>query len=254
MPDLQRERDELAGLGPGAVVIGLDEVGRGALAGPVCVGALALTAGHLAASLRPDGSRRTPDGLDDSKALTAARREQLVAPVAAWASGSAVGAAAPAEIDAHGIVGALRLAALRALADLAGRGLRADVALLDGAHDWLSAPTVTTADGGPARPRRVVTVVKGDRACATIAGASVLAKVSRDATMTTLSGDHPDFAWERNKGYGSAAHRSALERLGPCDHHRRSWRLPERIVAEADPALPPPPLPDHSETNRRRTP
>jgi ribonuclease HII len=229
MPDLLHERSVLAGLGPAAVVVGLDEVGRGALAGPVCVGALALRAADLDETVRP-----VPTGLDDSKALTARRREALVGPVGEWAAGTAVGSATAAEIDGFGIVGALRLAALRALEELVDQGLRADVALLDGVHDWLSAPPARAVPAGPgvpapfaeaALPRRVVTVVKGDRACATIAGASVLAKVRRDAGMTGIAAEHPAFAWERNKGYGSAAHREALERLGPSDHHRRSWRL-----------------------------
>ncbi len=201
------------------LIAGIDEVGRGALAGPVSVGVVVL------------GPCETwPDGLTDSKLLTAARREALMEPLATFGEGRAVGHAAPGEIDAVGIVAALRLAARRALDAIA---LPVDAVLLDGTHDWLTPPPPDLfsdlgddADEWEAPP--VTMVVKGDRACASIAAGSVIAKVERDALMATAHADHPAYGWDGNKGYGAAAHLDALRRLGPTPLHRVSWRLPAR--------------------------
>lgn len=208
------------------IIVGCDEVGRGALGGPVSVGVVAID----------DSVRRVPPGLADSKLLAPARREKLVPAIRRWALDYAVGHSTPAEIDRFGIMVALRLAGLRALTALR---VAPEVILLDGCHDWLSdrdqqGDLFATGPQWPliALPT-VVTRVKADLHCASVAGASVLAKTCRDAMMVELARTYPEFGWQENKGYASPEHLSQLERSGPCDQHRRSWRLP---VATVDPA------------------
>ncbi len=197
-------------------VAGIDEVGRGALAGPVSVGVAVVT--------RCDA---WPDGLTDSKLLSAARREALLEPLASFGVGRAVGHATAAEIDEVGIVAALRLAARRALDAIP---VAVDAVLLDGTHDWLTPPPADLfsdhADEWDAPP--VTMIVKGDRACASIAAASVLAKVERDALMAVAHEEHPEYGWDSNKGYGAASHLEALREHGPSPLHRVSWKLPFR--------------------------
>ena len=200
---------------------GLDEVGRGALAGPVSVG-LAIVA------------RRTdddfPEGLADSKQLTARARTGLVEPVRGWLVDHAVAHASPAEIDEHGIVGALRMAGLRALQQVADRGHAPGVIILDGVADWLTALEGTHAPKDSPEPAEVPSTppvrmeVKADARCAVVAAASVLAKVERDRLMADL--DDPGYGWASNKGYASPAHVRGLTALGASDQHRRSWHLP----------------------------
>lgn len=167
-----------------------------------------------------------PDGLKDSKLLAPATRERLVPEIIAWASGWAVGHASPAEIDSLGLIAALRLAGHRALANLT---TAPDVVLLDGSHDWLSWPPQQDLFAedrpGPVVPP-VRTLVKADLTCASVAAASVLAKVARDAIMVCLDEEFPAYGWRENKGYASPRHVDALRELGPCVHHRRSWNLP----------------------------
>ena len=192
------------------VVAGIDEVGRGALAGPVSVGVVAVTV-----------CETWPDGLADSKELTRLQREALCPTLFEFGVSRAVGHASPGEIDEFGIVGALRLAGLRALAAVGS----VDAVLLDGKHDWLTvAPTLMDPEPQPTPP--VTMVIKGDSLCASIAAASVLAKVERDALMREAHGSHPDYGWDGNKGYGAPAHLDALRRLGPSPLHRVSWNLP----------------------------
>lgn len=218
-PDLRQEKSLLR-QGHG-VVAGCDEVGRGALSGPVTVAVV--TVDHV--------TGRVPIGLADSKLLSAQRRESLVPKVTRWSHAHAIGSAGPAEIDAFGIIVALRLAALRALA---GLPVAPDVVLLDGSHDWLSAtshqPELFVDDPPwPAVPvPTVITRVKADLHCASVAAASVLAKTHRDAHMRSLADRYPAFDWQNNKGYASAHHLASLDELGPCDQHRQSWRLPGR--------------------------
>lgn len=206
------------------VIAGIDEVGRGALAGPVSVGVCALE--------RCDS---WPDGLADSKELTRARRDAMADALVAFGLARAVGHATPDEIDRYGIVGALRLAGRRALAEIADAGVSVEAVLLDGKHDWLTEPQATLFED-PARasaplpgptPPPVTMVIKGDTLCASIAAGSVIAKVERDAIMAAAHADHPEYGWEGNKGYGAATHLDALRRLGPSPLHRRSWKLPE---------------------------
>jgi len=212
---------------------GMDEVGRGALAGPVTVGVVVL---H-------PGTERGLPGLRDSKLLNPAQREALVPRVLRWCAAGGVGHASPGEIDALGLTGALRLAGRRALTAAAGGGAPApDVVLLDGRHDWLSEPAASLFDavapaGPPGAPAgwsgKVVTRIKADLTCASVAAASVLAKVERDRIMEELSGEWPQYGWDSNKGYGAGGHRRALEERGPTPHHRLSWRLTRPPVPTA---------------------
>jgi len=194
----------------------MDEVGRGALAGPASVGIVLV-----------DASVRTaPSGVRDSKLLTPAARERLVPRIRRWALASAVGHASPAEVDEVGILGALRLAACRALATLPATP---DLVLLDGNHDWLTDPQgeglFSLIEGAPVCPP-VRTMIKADMRCSSVAAASVLAKVERDGIMTELAPEYPIYAWADNKGYSAPEHVEALRRHGPSPYHRQTWRLP----------------------------
>ena len=205
-PNLERES---ALLQNHRSVIGLDEVGRGAVAGPVVVGAVLLRR-----------NEPMPQGLDDSKRLTARRRESLEAPIKAWASHWALGSASNREIDDVGIEVALRLAAQRALTQLPLGGASL---LVDGPRS-ITPVDLCGTDG--LAPMNVTCVIGGDHLCASIAAASVLAKVNRDRTMMELSVHDDRFGWEGNKGYLSAQHTAALRCHGPSKWHRTSWNLP----------------------------
>lgn len=223
VPTLREERRLLRA---GArLVAGVDEVGRGALAGPVTVGVVVVT----------ETTRTAPTGLRDSKLLTPAARDALAPRLRRWATAWAVGHAEPDEIDAHGILSALRLAGGRAMAQLPDVP---DAVLLDGSYDWLTRPPVPLAlfepahlpgaDRDPVELARgaVRTLVKGDLRCAAVAAASVLAKTARDAIMTERDTTYPGYGWVGNKGYSAPEHHAALSVLGACEQHRRSWRLP----------------------------
>lgn len=201
-------------------VAGCDEVGRGSLAGPVSVGVVIIDA--ATATELP--------GVKDSKLLRIPVRQALVPAILDWAPASAVGHSTAAEIDAFGLVAALRLAGSRALAQAAAT-LIPDFVILDGNQDWLSDPEAdlltAAVSGGAAEPApwMIQTRIKADMTCLSVAAASVLAKVERDGMMTELSGAFPAFGWDSNMGYGTAAHRAAIVEHGPTDHHRKSWRL-----------------------------
>ncbi len=192
-------------------LVALDEVGRGALAGPVAVGAAVLDAAGA--------RRRIPDGLRDSKLVPALRRPDLARRAAEWVQGTAIGWAGPDEIDRIGIIRALGVAAARALAALESVDAFSPgtVVLLDGNHDYVSPAA------GPGL--RVHTLVKADRDCASAAAASVMAKVARDDLMRTLHESHPVYDWASNKGYASATHRAAIREHGLSPHHRSSWAI-----------------------------
>lgn len=205
--------------GRGETVVGIDEVGRGALAGPVVVGAAVRTSWSS-----------PPSGLDDSKKLTPRRRETLVPQLIEWVDDYALGSCSAAEIDEWGMRVALAVAATRALEGLA---LSPTFALIDGSFNLLSAPAdvpLGVATWPTLRYARLPhqTLVKGDQRSALIATAAVLAKVHRDSEMVARSAEFPLFSWNENKGYGSAAHLAALRKYGPTPWHRRSWHLPER--------------------------
>jgi ribonuclease HII len=189
-----------------SVVIGLDEVGRGAMAGPVMVGACAITA----------SVGDFPAGLRDSKLVSEKKRLALDPLVREWGV-IAVGAASPQEIDQCGITFSLGLAGKRALALLFESGVPVGDAqlILDGSHDWLS-PAL-------ASPLPITTAVKADQNCASVAAASIAAKVERDAFMAALGENFAEFGWASNKGYGSADHMRLLAERGPTVHHRVTW-------------------------------
>ena len=189
-----------------ALVIGVDEVGRGAIAGPVAVGVHAV--------LR--GTAGFPEGLRDSKLLSEKRREALAPLVVEWGVG-AVGFAQAHEIDERGISWALGEAGRRALLELheAGVAVGDAVIMVDGKHDWLS-PALR-------RPLRVQTRVGADRSCASVAAASVRAKVLRDALMREAHETEPHYAWVSNKGYGAKAHYEGIALHGLSALHRKTW-------------------------------
>ncbi|MDE2802379.1 MAG: ribonuclease HII [Chloroflexota bacterium] len=189
-------------------VAGVDEVGRGPLAGPVVAAAVVFPRGFT--------SRRLP-GLRDSKQLTAAARERLAPRVRALAVAVGVGSASPSEIDALGIVGATVAAMTRAVRELPAP---ADHLLVDALP--------LDCDGLPCRP-----IVHGDALCCSIAAASIVAKVVRDALMEDLDAQYPGYGLARHKGYPTAEHLAALERLGPTPLHRRSF-APVRRLLEAE--------------------
>jgi len=193
-PDFELEQD-LHALGF-ARVAGVDEVGRGPLAGPVTAAAVILD------------PARIPEGLNDSKKLTKRARERLNAELMACAEVS-VAHASVEEIDQINILRASHLAMTRALA---GLSVPADYALIDG-------NMLPRGLGLPAQP-----VVKGDARSVSISAASIVAKICRDCVMLSLAQQHPGYGWETNAGYGSKSHMLALQKLGITPHHRRSFK------------------------------
>ncbi|HQU67031.1 MAG TPA: ribonuclease HII [Albidovulum sp.] len=188
-----------------ALVAGVDEVGRGPLSGPV-----------VAAAVRLDPAR-IPGGLNDSKALTAARRESLFAALHEVAD-VAIGMASVEEIDELNILRASHLAMVRAVAGLA---LAPDHLLIDG--NLLPRNLTISAEA----------IVKGDARSVSIAAASVMAKVTRDRIMVDLAQQHPGYGWERNAGYPTKDHLAALRNLGVTPHHRRSFKPVHNILCQA---------------------
>lgn len=176
-------------------VVGMDEVGKGAWAGPLTIGAAVLPAD------------RRVNGIRDSKLLTEDARESLFEPIASWCVAWSVGHASNDECDELGMSEAQRLAARRALDAL---GCVPDQVLMDGRWDFVGGDNTRT-------------IIKGDMTCLSIAAASVLAKVTRDRIMRSCAAEFSMFAFEHNKGYPSPVHRAALAELGPTRLHRRSW-------------------------------
>ncbi|MFD0704173.1 ribonuclease HII [Alloscardovia venturai] len=215
----------------GEWIIGLDEVGRGCLAGPVTLGAAAFSAALV-------GTDTIPEGLKDSKLLTERKREALIEPIQVWASAVGTGSCTNHNIDTWGIGRCLGLAALKAIAEVENQlhtlfpesfTQRSKVAvILDGPHDYIT-PVIGSLDAVdmPVVPR-IYTLIKGDQKCASVAAASVYAKVCRDHYMKELAEQHREweaYEWAKNKGYGSAAHREAIKRYGVTPYHRISWKL-----------------------------
>ncbi|MEX0922089.1 MAG: ribonuclease HII [Rhodovibrionaceae bacterium] len=188
-----------SGAGEGRIVLGVDEAGRGPLAGPVVAAAVWLD---------PEKARSGAYlGVRDSKQLCQAERRELFAILRVEAK-VAVGVAESSEIDSINILQASLLAMRRAVA---GLGLQAASALVDGNVD-------------PRLDCPVRTVVGGDGLCLSIAAASIVAKETRDALMEELAETFPGYGWERNRGYGTAEHQAAIRRLGVTPQHRRSFR------------------------------
>ena len=180
------------------VVAGVDEVGRGAWAGPVSVGV---------ALVDRSGLERLPEGLRDSKQLSARSRELMFPALVACCLGYAVGHASAEECDELGMTGAQRLAARRALQSLE---IVPDAVVVDGPYDFTGHPSA-------------VALPRADERVRSVAAASVLAKVSRDRLLVEAAAEHPGYGFERNKGYPSPEHRHAVARLGMTPIHRRSW-------------------------------
>jgi ribonuclease HII len=209
-PTLKLERALMDAGSP--LVVGMDEVGRGAFGGPVTVGACAVDV-HTSPP---------PAGLRDSKLLTAVAREKLLSPVTSWSVSIAVGDASAQEIDEVGIIGALRLAGMRALA---GLNIVPNVVLLDGSHDWLTPPPANLFEAESDFDLKVVMKVKADMSCASVAAASIAAKVHRDNLMRAAESQYPGYGWATHVGYGTSTHREAIAKLGLTPLHRSSWKL-----------------------------
>ena len=183
-------------------ICGVDEAGRGPLAGPVVAAAVILN------------RKKTPKGLNDSKQLTPEDREELYPLIMHMALAVGVGEASVDEIDLINIRQATHLAMARAVRALA---IAADFALVDG-------------NDAPALPCPCDTIIDGDARSVSIAAASIIAKVTRDRMMAALHEVHPGYGWLTNKGYSTEEHLEALNRLGPCIHHRRSFAPVHRLL------------------------
>lgn len=188
----------------GGPVCGVDEAGRGPWAGPVAAGAVILHYDDL------------PEGIDDSKALTAGRRETLEIEIKARAVAWGVGFASVEEIEDLNILQATGLAMCRAVEAMA---IQPVAALVDGAYRFRL-------------PCDVQTVVGGDGLSLSIAAASILAKTARDRLMVELDAEYPGYGFASHKGYNAPVHQEALRTLGPCPAHRRGW-APIRALLEA---------------------
>lgn len=187
------------------VVVGIDEVGKGAWAGPLAVGIAMVPLDDL-------------DGVPirDSKALTEKARERMFDAVRDWCTAWSVGMASHDECDALGMADAQRLATRRALETL---GVRPAAAVVDGSWDFVT-PQV----------KRVQMMVKADSACLSVAAASIIAKVTRDRLMRDLAADYPAWRFDTNKGYPCQWHRASLMAYGPSSIHRRSWAFMDNYV------------------------
>jgi ribonuclease HII len=184
------------------LVAGVDEAGRGPLAGPVVAAAVILNRAKI------------PKGLNDSKQLSAERRDELFSHIMFSAIAVGVGEAGVDEIDLINIRQATHMAMARAVRALK---FQPAFALVDG-------------NDAPALPCPCDTIVEGDAKSVSIAAASIIAKVTRDRMMAALHREHPHYGWLRNKGYGTPEHLSALARLGPTPHHRRSFAPVHNIL------------------------
>ena len=184
------------------VIVGVDEVGRGAWAGPIMVGAAVLPVDKRVYGVR------------DSKALTETEREKLFGRVASWCTAWAVGAASQEECDTVGMAEAQRRAARRAIE---GLGVTPDHVLIDGNWDFVGAGPCTR-------------IIKGDASCLSISAASILAKVTRDRHMRGEAEHYPCYEFDSNKGYPCPRHKAALRAFGPSSIHRRTWIFMESLA------------------------
>lgn len=188
------------------IVAGIDEVGRGPLAGPVVAAAVILE------------RKSIPSGLDDSKKLTEPKREYFFDLIMRCAF-VGIGMASVEEIDRVNIRRATHLAMMRALGAL---NVKPDLALIDG-------------NDAPALPCASETLIGGDGISVSIAAASIVAKVTRDRMMRRLHVEHPGYGWDTNKGYGTQAHLAALKRFGVTGHHRKSFAPVYQMLCPVNP-------------------
>ena len=200
------------------LIAGMDEVGRGCLAGPVSVGVAVINIDCV----------NQPENLADSKLLTHEQREELLPLVKTWVIEFAVGHASNDEIDEIGLTRALRRAGRRALAQL---DTKPDHLILDGKHNWLIPEKETKDmfeqefDDGPLSVNlKIIAQVKADLTCASVAAASIVAKTTRDQMMSELSKEFPNYFWAENKGYAAPEHLEAIKSFGATKYHRVSWK------------------------------
>jgi ribonuclease HII len=200
------------------LIAGMDEVGRGCLAGPVSVGVAVISIDCI----------NPPENLADSKLLTHEQREELLPLVKTWVKDYAVGHASNNEIDEIGLTRALRRAGRRALVQLE---TKPDHLILDGKHNWLMPEKETQNmfeqefDDGPLSvDLKIITQVKADLTCASVAAASIVAKTTRDQMMAELSKEFPNYFWAENKGYAAPEHLEAIKSFGATKYHRVSWK------------------------------
>ena len=200
------------------LIAGMDEVGRGCLAGPVSVGVAVINIDCV----------NPPENLADSKLLTHEQREELLPLVKSWVIDSFVGHATNQEIDEIGLTRALRRAGRRALAGLT---TKPDHLILDGKHNWLMPEKETQNmfeeefnDGELSADLKIITQIKADMTCASVAAASIVAKTTRDQLMVKLSEEYPLYLWAENKGYAAPEHLEVIKQNGPTKYHRVSWK------------------------------
>ena len=208
-------------------VVGVDEVGRGSWAGPMYVGAVAYQLQSLLNTLLRSPDERVPESfsessrrdeylkVDDSKKLSARVRESLVGPIKALACGCGIGIVEPTELDSLGMTSGFRLGLDRALVQM-NEFVSCGIVLIDGVV-------------GFHREGQSLAIPKGDTKSFAIASASIIAKVDRDSRMTVESESYPWYGFEKNKGYPSPVHVSALYALGPSPIHRKSWSYISRL-------------------------
>lgn len=207
-----------------SLVAGIDEVGRGCLAGPVSIGICLV-------DVKVD---QIPKYLNDSKLLTAQKRDDLIPEIERWANDYAVGHSSNQEIDEFGLAVALQLAATRAIMKLR---VKPQAIILDGKHNWLKTKNFdlfSTPQGQVAAEldflsqvtgaTHTIAQTKADQTCASVSAASVLAKVERDRIITNLGSDFAQYGWSANKGYASPDHLAAIKNYGPTKYHRISWK------------------------------
>jgi ribonuclease HII len=200
------------------LIAGMDEVGRGCLAGPVSVGVAVINIDCV----------NPPENLADSKLLTHEQREELLPLVKTWVKDFAVGHASNNEIDEIGLTRALRRAGRRALVQLV---TKPDHLILDGKHNWLMPEKETQNmfeqefdDGSLSVDLKIITQIKADLTCASVAAASIVAKTTRDQMMAELSKEFPNYFWAENKGYAAPEHLEAIKSFGATKYHRVSWK------------------------------
>jgi ribonuclease HII len=200
------------------LIAGMDEVGRGCLAGPVSVGVAVINIDCI----------NPPENLADSKLLTHEQREELLPLVKTWVKDFAVGHASNDEIDEIGLTRALRRAGRRALVQLV---TKPDHLILDGKHNWLMPEKETQNmfeqefdDGSLSVDLKIITQIKADLTCASVAAASIVAKTTRDQMMAELSKEFPNYFWAENKGYAAPEHLEAIKSFGATKYHRVSWK------------------------------